>query len=91
MSSAGLPERPRGDQLRRQAKELRAAALAGDQPALARLHPYLPAGESVMLAVAQLAVAREPQRRWLGYVTRWRRRLPRPVVIRTRSRRSTGR
>ncbi|HEX6683923.1 MAG TPA: ankyrin repeat domain-containing protein [Candidatus Limnocylindrales bacterium] len=59
MSSADLPGRPHLDQLRRQAKELKRAALAGDPAALARLRGFLPPGVPVTLAVAQLAVARE--------------------------------
>jgi len=59
MSSAGLPERPHLDQLRRQAKELKDAARRGDRSALTRLAPHLPADGSVTLAAAQLAVARE--------------------------------
>jgi ankyrin repeat protein len=59
MSSAGLPERPHLDQLRRQAKELKDAARAGDQSALGRLRPYVTDGGSVTLAAAQLVVARE--------------------------------
>ncbi|HZM74412.1 MAG TPA: ankyrin repeat domain-containing protein [Candidatus Limnocylindrales bacterium] len=59
MSSAGLPKHPHLDQLRRQAKEMKEAARGGDQAALTRLRPYLPADGSVTLAAAQLAVARE--------------------------------
>ncbi len=59
MSSPSLPKRPDLGQLRRQAKELKQAALAGDPAALARLVGYLPAGAPVTLSVAQLAVARE--------------------------------
>lgn len=59
VSSADLPERPHLDQLRRQDKEFKRAALAGDPAALARLDGYLPPGAPVTLAVAQLAVARE--------------------------------
>ncbi len=57
--AGALPERPDLEQLRRQAKELKRAALAGDPVALGRLHGHLPAGTPVTLAVAQLAIARE--------------------------------
>jgi ankyrin repeat protein len=56
-----LPERPDPGQLRRRAKELRDAALAGDAAALRRLarhHPAPPVG-TVRLAAAQLVIARE--------------------------------
>jgi ankyrin repeat protein len=56
-----LPERSDPGQLRRRAKELRDAALAGDAAALRRLarhHPAPPAGP-VRLAAAQLVIARE--------------------------------
>ncbi|MBO3751682.1 ankyrin repeat domain-containing protein [Streptosporangiaceae bacterium NEAU-GS5] len=59
MPSAGLPERPHLGQLRRQAKELKDAALSEDPVALERVRPYLSAGAPVTLATAQLAVARE--------------------------------
>ena len=59
MSPAGLPERPDLDQLRRQAKELKIAALAGDPVARQRLRGYAPAGAPVTLAMAQLVIARE--------------------------------
>jgi hypothetical protein len=59
VSSAGLPERAHLDQLRRQAKELKEAALAGDPAALERLGRYLSPGAPVTLSAAQLAVARE--------------------------------
>lgn len=50
-----LPERPDLDQLRRQAKELHAAAAGGDPRALARIGRY---SARVTLAGAQLAIAR---------------------------------
>jgi uncharacterized protein len=50
-----LPERPDLDQLRRQAKELRAAAVSGNRRAIARLRKY---GDDFTLGTAQLAVAR---------------------------------
>jgi ankyrin repeat protein len=59
--STPLPERPDLDQLRRQAKELRAAARNGDPGAvdrLARHHPSAPPAV-VTLAAAQLVIARE--------------------------------
>ena len=52
-----LPARPHLDQLRRQAKELRDAALAGDPAALERMGD-LP----LTLATAQLAIARAQDR-----------------------------
>lgn len=57
--AGALPERPDLGQLRRQAKELKRAALAGDPVALGRLQAYLPAGVPVTLSVTQLAIARE--------------------------------
>lgn len=54
-----LPERPNLDQLRRQAKELRDAARAGDAAALQRVAVHLPGGDPATLATAQLVVARE--------------------------------
>lgn len=59
--SASLPDRPNLDQLRRQAKELRAAARVGDPLAAERIARRLsprPA-DSVTLAAAQLVIARE--------------------------------
>lgn len=59
--SASLPERPDLGQLRRQAKELRDAARAGEPTAAARIARNLakaPAG-AVTLAAAQLVIARE--------------------------------
>jgi hypothetical protein len=60
MSEQALPERPDAGQLRRLAKELRAAARAGDPGAIQRLRQYVnddPA--TVRLSAAQLVVARE--------------------------------
>ncbi len=60
MSEQALPERPDAGQLRRLAKELRAAARAGDPGAVRRLRQYVdddPA--TVRLSAAQLVVARE--------------------------------
>jgi len=51
-----LPARPDLDQLRHQAKDLLRAAKAGDQRALARIEPV---SDRLVLASAQLAVARE--------------------------------
>ena len=51
-----LPDRPRLDQLRRQARELQRAAAAGDDAAQRRIHSV--AARRVTLASAQLAVAR---------------------------------
>jgi hypothetical protein len=51
-----LPERADIDQLRRRARELLRAALAGEADALARLRPV---SERPTLAAAQLAIARE--------------------------------
>ena len=59
MTSHSLPERPDLDQLRRQAKELRDAARAGEPGARARLAAYDLAAAPVTLAAAQLAIARE--------------------------------
>src|ERR1700746_1343948 len=59
MSSDALPARPDLDQLRRQAKELRDAARAGDPAALSRIAAHAPATAPVTLAAAQLAIARE--------------------------------
>ncbi|HEY7431279.1 MAG TPA: ankyrin repeat domain-containing protein [Streptosporangiaceae bacterium] len=58
---ASLPERPDLGQLRRQAKELCAAARGGDAAAIARIARHLtraPA-DTVTLAAAQLVIARE--------------------------------
>jgi hypothetical protein len=60
MSEQSLPERPDAGQLRRLAKELRAAARAGDLGAVQRLREHVaddPA--TVSLSAAQLVVARE--------------------------------
>lgn len=50
-----LPDRPNLDQLRRQAKELRDAAAAGDPRAVKRLLKF---GANITLSTAQLAIAR---------------------------------
>jgi ankyrin repeat protein len=47
------------DQLRKQAKELVRSARAGDGKAVARITEHAPAGQEVVLADAQLALARE--------------------------------
>lgn len=59
--SRSLPQRPSLDQLRHQAKELLAAARAGDAAALNRFesHVGVVARESVVLSLAQLVIARE--------------------------------
>ncbi len=60
MSEQALPERPDAGQLRRLAKELRAAARAGDPGTVQRLRQHIdddPA--TVSLSAAQLVVARE--------------------------------
>ncbi|HTU06889.1 MAG TPA: hypothetical protein VMG13_15155 [Trebonia sp.] len=60
MSEQALPGRPDADQLRRMAKELRAAARAGDPDAIQRLRNHVDADPAtVSLSAAQLAVARE--------------------------------
>jgi ankyrin repeat protein len=61
MPSDALPLRPSLDQLRRRAKELRDAARSGDPAALGRITARTPAAraETVTLAAAQLAIARE--------------------------------
>jgi ankyrin repeat protein len=61
MSQGSLPARPDLAQLRRQAKELRDAARAGDADALRRLHAQLepPATGPLPLWAAQLTLARE--------------------------------
>lgn len=51
-----LPAHPDLDQLRRQAKELRRAAVAGDQRAIERIHAV---SQPLTLAGSQLALARE--------------------------------
>lgn len=59
MATHSLPSRPSLDQLRRQAKELRDAARAGDPNALERVHRYTAPEAPVLLSGAQLTVARE--------------------------------
>jgi ankyrin repeat protein len=59
MAPRSLPTHPNLDQLRRQAKELKDAACAGDPDAVARLRPYLPPGAQATLSVAQRAIAHE--------------------------------
>jgi hypothetical protein len=60
MSEQALPERPDAGQLRRMAKELRAAARAGDPGAVQRLRNHVDAHPAtVSLSAAQLVVARE--------------------------------
>ena len=54
-----LPARPDLGQLRRQAKELAAAARSGDPAALDRIRAQVPAGTPLTLSAAQLAIARE--------------------------------
>jgi len=54
-----LPQHPDLDQLRRQAKELRDAARAGDPDALVRVRAHAAAADASRLATAQLTVARE--------------------------------
>jgi hypothetical protein len=68
MSEHALPERPDTGQLRRMAKELRAAARAGDPGAVQRLRNHVDADPAtVSLSAAQLVVARE-----YGFAS-WRR------------------
>jgi hypothetical protein len=52
----GLPSRPDLDQLRRQARELLRAAVAGEPAAITRIHVVAP---QLTLSAAQLALARE--------------------------------
>jgi hypothetical protein len=60
MSEQILPERPDAGQLRRMAKELRAAVRAGDRDAIQRLGVHVDADPAtVSLSAAQLVVARE--------------------------------
>jgi hypothetical protein len=60
MSEQALPQRPDAGQLRRLAKELRAAARAGDPGAVQRLRNHVDADPAtVSLSAAQLVVARE--------------------------------
>jgi ankyrin repeat protein len=57
--SPSLPEHPDLRQLRRQAKELRDSARAGDPAALARIARSVAPHRAVALAIAQLTIARE--------------------------------
>lgn len=59
MARHSLPERPDLDQLRRQAKELRRSALAGDREAIERLRHVDVDPATVTLSSAQLVIARE--------------------------------
>ncbi|TMC02596.1 MAG: hypothetical protein E6J41_29755 [Chloroflexi bacterium] len=60
MPAEQLPQRPDLDQLRRQAKELRDAARAGDPTALERVNRHLrPPADPLALSAAQHAIARE--------------------------------
>ena len=60
MARQSLPERPDLDQLRRQAKELRRSALAGDRDAIERMRRYANVDPAtVTLSTAQLVIARE--------------------------------
>src|SRR5579859_5193271 len=59
MATRSLPQRPSLDQLRRQAKELKDSARAGESDAMQRVRPYLAEGATVTLSVAQRAIARE--------------------------------
>ena len=60
MARHSLPERPDLDQLRRQAKELRRSAQAGDRDAIERLLRYADVDPAtVTLSTAQLVIARE--------------------------------
>ena len=60
MARHSLPERPDLDQLRRQAKELRRSALAGDRDAVERLRRHADVDPAtVTLSTAQLVIARE--------------------------------
>ncbi len=59
MSRRALPERANLDQLRRQAKELRAAARAGDAAAIERVRTQAGDLDPMTLTTAQLVVARE--------------------------------
>jgi len=52
----GLPSHPDLDQLRRQARELLRAAIAGEQESITRIHVVSP---QLTLSSAQLALARE--------------------------------
>jgi len=57
--SRSLPDRPDLDQLRRRAKELRAAAQAGEPAARNRFAAHVGAPAEVTLSLAQLVIARE--------------------------------
>jgi ankyrin repeat protein len=57
--TGSLPRRADLRQLRRQAKELKDAVLAGDQAAAGRVRGQLPGGGPATLATAQLVIARE--------------------------------
>jgi hypothetical protein len=60
MARHSLPERPDVDQLRRQARELRRSALAGDRDAIERLRRYADVDPATAtLSTAQLVIARE--------------------------------
>lgn len=59
MATQSLPSRPSLDQLRRQAKELRDAARAGEPGALDRTRRYMAPEARVALSAAQLTIARE--------------------------------
>src|SRR5437773_888007 len=59
MSDRSLPPRPDWDQLRRQAKELRDAARAGEAPALGRVGRHAGGSDPLTLATAQRVIARE--------------------------------
>lgn len=59
MATRSLPTRPDLDQLRRQAKELKDAARAGDPDAVERLRSYLSTGAPATLSAAQRAIAHE--------------------------------
>jgi hypothetical protein len=60
MSTAPLPERPNLDQLKQQAKDLKRAVDAGDQPALAHAVEHVPnaTADAFTLSRAQLVIAR---------------------------------
>lgn len=60
MSEQALPDRPNAAQLRRLAKELRAAARAGDPSAVQRMRQHVDADPAaITLSAAQLVIARE--------------------------------
>ena len=56
MTQGDLPSRADLDQLRRKAKELLSAAVAGDPSAMARIHAV---SDRIILASAQLVIARD--------------------------------